>query len=158
MTYEDYNGKKLGILTGTNLESMTFEYFPDSEYLYFDGYPNISTALENGVIDAFLADEPAVKSMHAVRPQIDFIRERLTNNQYSFAFRKNDLKEKELRDDFNKFLAELKASGTYDEIDRTWFGTDESKKVVDMSDLTGENGTLHVVTTSTDEPFESGSL
>ena len=47
----------------------------------------------------------------------------------------------------------MKEEGTYDEIDATWFGTDEEKKVVDMSGLTGENGTIHVVTTSTDEPF-----
>ena len=153
LRYTDYNGKKIGILTGTNMEAESFKYFPDSEYLYFDGYPNICTALKNGVIDAFLADEPALKSIHASQPEIDYIKERLTQNRYSFAFRKNDPAEKKLRDQFNEFLSGLKADGTYDEIDATWFGTDESKKVVDMSDLTGENGTIHVVTTATDEPF-----
>ena len=117
VSYRDYNGKKIGILTGTNLEQMSFEYFPDSEYLYFDGYPNMNAALENGMIDAFLGDEPALKSIHAARPGIDYIRE------------------------------------AYDAIDALWFGIDEEKKVVDMSDLTGENGTIRVITTSTDEPF-----
>ena len=153
VTYEDYNGKQIGIATGTNLEAESFKYFPNSEYLYFDGYPGLSTALDNGGIDAFLGDEPALKSIHAQQPQIDYINERLTNNYYSFAFRKDDPREKELRDQFNEFLREIKADGTYAEIDATWFGTDESKKVVDMSGLTGENGTIHVVTTSTDEPF-----
>ena len=153
VTYEDYNGKQIGIATGTNLEAESFKYFPNSEYLYFDGYPGLSTALDNGGIDAFLGDEPALKSIHAQQPQIDYIKERLTNNYYSFAFRKDDPREKELRDQFNEFLREIKADGTYAEIDATWFGTDESKKVVDMSGLTGENGTIHVVTTSTDEPF-----
>lgn len=153
VTYEDYNGKKIGIATGTNLEAESFKYFPDSEYLYFDGYPGLITALENGTIDAFLLDEPAAKSIHAEQPQIDYIKERLTNNYYSFAFRKDDPREKELCEQFNAFLRKLKQDGTYDQIDATWFGTDESKKVVDMSGLTGENGTIHVVTTSTDEPF-----
>ena len=153
VSYRDYNGKKIGILTGTNLEQMSFEYFPDSEYLYFDGYPNMNAALENGMIDAFLGDEPALKSIHAARPGIDYIRERLTDNRYSFAFRKNDPAEKKLRDEFNEFLRGLKADGTYDAIDALWFGIDEEKKVVDMSDLTGENGTIRVITTSTDEPF-----
>ena len=98
VSYRDYNGKKIGILTGTNLEQMSFEYFPDSEYLYFDGYPNMNAALENGMIDAFLGDEPALKSIHAARPGIDYIRERLTDNRYSFAFRKNDPAEKKLRE------------------------------------------------------------
>ena len=153
VAYTDYNGKKIGILTGTNMEAETFKYFPDSEYLYFDGYPNMNAALENHVIDAYLADEPAMKSVHAQQPQIDYIKERLTHNEYSFAFRKDDPAEKKLRDQFNEFLRGLKADGTYAEIDATWFGNDDSKKVVDMSGLTGENGTIHVVTTATDEPF-----
>ena len=153
VTYQDYNGKKAGILTGTNMEQETFRYFPDSEYLYFDGYPNMNAALESGVIDVYLADEPALRCIHASQPQISYLKDRLTNNKYSFAFRKDDPEEKKLRDQFNAFLKKIKEDGTYDEIDSTWFGTDESKKVVDMSGLTGENGTVHVITTSTDEPF-----
>ena len=153
LTYEDYNGKKIGILTGTNMEKESFYYFPDSEYFYYDGYPNMNTALENGVIDAYLADEPALRCIHASRPGIDYLKDRLTNNSYSFAFRKDDPAEKKLRDQFNAFLKEIKEDGTYEEIDAAWFGTDESKKVVDYSGLTGENGTIRVVTTSTDAPF-----
>lgn len=149
----DYDGKKIGIATGTNLEAESFKHFPNSKYLYYDGYPNLITALENGAIDAFLGDEPALKSIHAQQPQVDYIKERLSNNYYSFAFRKDDQGEKELCDQFNAFLRKIKEDGTYSEIDAIWFGTDESKKVVDMSGLTGENGTIHVVTTSTDEPF-----
>lgn len=153
VSYEDYNGKNIGILTGTNMEQESFHYFPDSTYYYFDGYPNLNAALTNGVIDAYLGDEPALKSIHAQQPQIDYIKERLTNNRYSFAFRKDDPQEKALRDQFNGFLQKLKEDGTYDEIDALWFGTDEEHKVVDMSGLTGENGTIHIVTTPTDEPF-----
>ena len=125
------------------------------EYLYFDGYPNLNIALINGTIDAFLGDEPALKSIHAEQPQIDYIKERLTNNKYSFAFRKDDEKEKKLCDQLNSFLAKANSDGTIAEIDSIWFGTDDSKKVVDMSDLTGENGTIHVITTTTNEIFNS---
>ncbi|MBR3195382.1 MAG: ABC transporter permease subunit [Clostridia bacterium] len=153
VTYADYNGKNIGILTGTNMEQESFRYFPDSAYYYFDGYPNLNAALSNGVIDAYLGDEPALKSIHAQQPQVDYIKERLTSNQYSFAFRKDDPAEKALCDQFNAFLKQIKEDGTYDEIDALWFGTDEERKTVDMSDLTGENGTIHMVTTPTDEPF-----
>lgn len=153
LTYEDYNGKNIGILTGTNMEQESFKRFPDSRFFYYDGYPNMNAALENGIIDAYLGDEPAMKSIHAAQPQIDYLKERLTNNEYSFAFRKDDPAEKKLRDEFNDFLAKIKEDGTYAEIDSIWFGNDESKKVVDYSGLTGVNGTIRVVTTSTDEPF-----
>ncbi len=153
VTYEDYNGKNIGIMSGTHLDAETFHYFPDSEYFYFDGYADLNIALENHLIDAYLGDEPSLKSIHAQQPQIDYIKERLTNNKYSFAFRKDDPEEAAILAEFNEFLQELKSSGEYEEIDSLWFGTDEEKKVVDMSDLTGENGTLRVITTPTDEPF-----
>jgi len=153
VTYTDYDGKKIGILTGTNMEAASFEYFPNSEYLYYDGYPNLNAALESGTIDAYLGDEPALKSIHAEQPQIDYLKERLTNNRYSFAFRKNDPAEQALLDQFNAFLAKIKADGTYDQIDATWFGTDDSKKVVNMDGLTDQNGTLHMAVCATDEPF-----
>jgi len=153
VSYKDYDGKRIGILSGTNMEAESFKYFPNSEYLYFSGYPDLNTALENGIIDAYLGDEPAIRCIHNEQPQIDYIKKRLTNNKYSFAFRKNDKAEKELRDSFNEFLKKIKADGTYAEIDATWFGTDESKKVVDMSDLTDKNGTLHMAVCATDEPF-----
>ena len=149
----DYNGKKIGILTGTNMEKESFTHFPDSEYLYFDGYPNLNTALLNGSIDAFLGDEAALKNIHAKQPEIDYIKERLVHNKYSFAFRKDDEKEKQLCDQFNEFLAKGNANGTIAELDSIWFGSDDSKKVVDLSDLKDTNGTIHVITTTTDEPF-----
>ena len=34
--YQDYNGRTFGILSGTNMDAATQEFFPDSEYLYFD--------------------------------------------------------------------------------------------------------------------------
>ena len=74
ISYEDYNGKKIGILTGTNMEQESFDHFPDSEYFYYDGYPNLNTALENGSIDAYLGDEAALKDIHSQNPTINFIK------------------------------------------------------------------------------------
>ncbi|MBR1662789.1 MAG: ABC transporter permease subunit [Ruminococcus sp.] len=153
VTANDYNGKKIGILTGTNMEQESFKQFPDSEYFYFKGYPDLNTALLNGTIDAYLGDEPALKSIHSAQPEIDYIKKRLTNNKYSFAFRKNDEKEKKICEQLNEFLEKANADGTIAEIDSIWFGNDDSKKVVDMSDLKDTNGTIHIITTTTDEPF-----
>ena len=153
VTAADYNGKKIGILSGTNLEQASFEAFPDSEYYYYKDYADLNAALTGGAIDAYLGDAPALKSIHAELPEVDFIKERLTNQDYSFAFRKDDAKEAELCGQLNAFLAKANSDGTIAELDSIWFGNDESKKVVDMSGLTGENGTVHVVTTTTDEPF-----
>ena len=86
--WQDYNGKRLGVLVGPVMENAAKEFFPDSEYLLFDKYTDCIAALLAGKIDAFLGDVPELKSTHAEQPEIDYIHERLTQNNYCFAFRK----------------------------------------------------------------------
>ena len=151
--WQDYNGKRLGVLVGPLMEEAAAEYFPDSEYLLFNSYPDCIAALLAGKIDAYLGDEPSMKSLHAEQPEIDYIHDRITQNNYSFAFRKNDPSSAALCGELNDFLARSWQDGTMQELDDIWFGVDEERKLVDMSGLTGENGTIRVVTTSTDMPF-----
>ena len=151
--WKAYNGKRLGVITGGMMEPVARTYFPDCEYVYLNGYPECIAALLAGKIDAYLADEPEMKTVHAEQPQIDYIRERITNQEYSFAFRKNDPKSADLCEELNAFLAKCHQDGTMQELNDIWFGVDEERKTVDMSGLTGEKGTLRVVTTSTDMPF-----
>ncbi len=42
VTHEDYDGKKISIAMGANLETESFKHLPHSEYLSFDGYPGLS--------------------------------------------------------------------------------------------------------------------
>ena len=151
--WQDFNGKRLGILVGPLMENLAAEHFPDSEVLILDRYTDCITALLAGKIDAFLGDEPEMKSLHAATPEIDYIHDRITSNDYCFAFRRDDPKSAALCEELNAFLARSWEDGTMQELDEIWFGVDEDRKKVDMSDLTGENGTIRVVTTSTDMPF-----
>ena len=151
--YASYDGKRLGVLTGTLMEGIAKETFPNSTYVYLNNYPDCITALLSNKIDAFLGDEPGLKSIRAEQPEIDYIKERITNQEYSFAFRKNDPESDALCQELNDFLAKCQADGTLQELEEIWFGADEGRKVVDRSGLTGENGTIRVITTSTDVPF-----
>lgn len=153
VSWQDYNGKRIGVLVGPLMEDAAAEFFPDSEHLYFDNYPDCATALLTGKIDGFLGDEPGMISMHAEQPEIDYIHEPLTENNYAFAFRKDDPESAALCEELDEFLSRAWEDGTMDEIAEIWLGVDEARKVVDMSDLTGENGTIRVVTTSTDMPW-----
>ena len=151
--WQDYNGKRIGVLTGTLMEDAAKTYFPDSTYFYYNSYPDCNTALLAGKIDAYIGDEPGAKSIHTEKPEIDYIKDRITNQDYSFAFRKDDPKSAALCEELNAFLAKIRSNGTLQEIDDIWMGIDEDKKVVDMDGLSGENGTIRVVTTSTDMPW-----
>ena len=151
--WQDYNGRRIGVLTGPLMEDAAAEFFPDSEYFLFNSYPDCAAALLAGKIDGFLGDEPGMISLHAENPEIDYIRDRLTENNYSFAFRKDDPESAALCAALNEFLAQSWADGTMEELGEIWLGVDEDRKDVDMSGLTGENGTVRVVTTSTDMPW-----
>ena len=151
--WQDYNGRRIGVLTGPLMEDTAARFFPDSEYLLYDSYPDCAAALLAGKIDAFLGDEPGMKSLHAQIPEIDYIHDRLTENNYSFAFRKDDPESAALCAELNAFLAQSWSDGTMQELEDVWLGEDDAKKLVDMSDLTGANGTIRVVTTSTDMPW-----
>lgn len=151
--YAVYNGRRLGVLTGTLMEGIAKKTFPDSEYLYFNNYTDCIAALHARKIDAFLGDEPGLKMIHAEQPDIDYIKERITSQEYSFAFRRDDPDSAALCGELNTFLAKCRADGTIQELEDIWFGVDEDRKTVDMSGLTGENGAVRVITTSTDVPF-----
>jgi len=153
LRWQDYNGKKLGVIVGPIMENAAKQFFPDSEYLLFNGYPDCIAALLSKKIDGYLADEPEMKSTHAEQPEIDYIHERLTENDYCFAFRKNDPESAALCQELNDFLARSWENGTMKELDDIWFGTDEDRKIVNMDDLTGINGTVRVITTATDMPY-----
>lgn len=151
--WRDYNGKRIGVMFGTPMEKIAKDNLPDSEYVFLNGYPDCNAALLSGKIDAYLADEPSAKTIHKEQPRIDYIHDRITDQDYSFAFRKNDPRSSALCNELNTFLYKIRSDGTLKEIDDIWFGIDEDKKVVDMSGLTGENGKIKVITTSTDVPW-----
>ena len=115
--YAAYNGKRIGVLTGPLMEDVAREYFPDSEALLFNSYPDCITALLMGKIDAYLGDELGVKSVRMEQPEIDYIRQRITENNYSFAFRKNDPESAAMCGELNAFLARCWADGRMDELD-----------------------------------------
>ena len=60
ITAEDYNGKRIGIKTGSSFEEISFDKFPDSEYFYFDNYSDMTTALKSKKINGFLTDDSAL--------------------------------------------------------------------------------------------------
>ena len=153
VSIEDYNGKQIGVLVGPLMEGIANEYFPDSKHLLFNTYPDCITALLTNKIDGYLADEPSLKMVCGEQPEISYIPKRLTENSYSFAFRKNDPESTALCNELNEFIRQCWQDGTMKEIDDIWFGNDEERKVVDTSGLNNNGRIIKVATTSTDAPF-----
>ncbi len=151
--YTDYNGKRIGILTGASFEEITLEKFPDSEYLYFNSYADLNTALVKGHIDGFVGDMPTLQNIHDEKPEIGCLSELLSSEDYYFLFKKNDPRTAKLCEQYNEFLGKLRENGTYKTMERIWFGSDENAKIIDENGITGENGSVKIVTCSSMPPF-----
>ena len=137
-TIEYYNGKPLGIMTGSAFEPTTMEKFPDSEYLYFNTYSDLNTALLEKRIDGYVADGPTAKATHTENADISYIDKPLAADSYYFMFSKTEARSQTLLKQFNEMLAEMTSDGTLAKLQDIWFGDDTSLQVIDRSGLTGE--------------------
>ena len=152
-TYDDYNGKRMGIRTGSSFEKLTLEYFPDSEYSYYDTDSDLVTALSSNKIDGFLDDEPVAKMIHLEHGDVNLITNHLVDDDYCFGFQKDTERSNKLRTEFNETLGNLQKSGELDKMNEKWFSQDDSVKTYDDSPLTGENGTILVCVIPDKVPF-----
>ena len=148
----DFYGKRIAVLTGAIFDKVAKEYMPDAEIVYYNNYSDMSKALAEGRADAILGDEPILRKMAASNPN-QRIMARISDDEYGIIFPKDE-KHNVLCRQMNEFLERSRRNGTLDDIDRIWFGNDEETQFVDMSDLTGENGTLRfALSTEFGEPF-----
>ncbi len=151
--YTDYDGKRLGIVTGSSFEQPTFEHFPNSEYSYYDNISDLILALQQDKIDGFVQDEPVLRMASIEQPTIWYFKECLRNDTYSIAFQKTGEKSSKLKQQFDEMLSELNENGTLDEMKKKWFSVGSVDLSVDRSGITGENGILSVAVNPTNVPF-----
>ena len=145
-------GTRLGILTGSVFDALTQEAFPEAELAYYNNIPDMAYSVTLGQLDAFMVDEPVARYMELEYPAVTHIPDLLSQTDYAIAFPKTE-EGRRLRDQLNAFMAELEADGTLAQIDDIWFGSDDSRKVIDLSGLTGENGVLQLATNTENPPF-----
>lgn len=99
-------------------------------------------------------DYTVLREYMSMYEKIGYIDKSVQDIEYGAMFQKNSKKADKLRQEFNQFLAKIKADGTMKELEEIWVeNSDESKQVVDRTGLTGENGKLTYATCTTQHPF-----
>lgn len=152
VSLDSYNGKPLGVQPGSPSEAVVVKRFPDSPLSYFNGFPELYTALTTKKIDGFVTSEIALKQMLRSGLNVAWFPEPLDVRYRYFGFPKTK-KGEDLCGEMNDLLKDLKEDGTMAEMETIWYSEDESLKVLDDSGLTGENGTLHIGVSAMDEPY-----
>lgn len=88
---EALNGRPLGTITGTILDIITKEYFPQSSQHYYNSYADCVTALKQGKIDGFICDEPIARMIALENPGVSYIKKPLAEDVYGIGINKRKL-------------------------------------------------------------------
>jgi len=147
---EDLSGKKVGVLAGSVFDKVLLDRVPDAEPVYFSNYTDQIAAIKAGKIVAFMQDEPMGRYMCNSMEGLSYLEEYFRAESYALAL---PMGSTELQAEVNRVLAELKADGTWEEIDNRWFGTDEEAKQLPELEFSGEKGTIRFATNSGSAPF-----
>lgn len=142
----------VGVVTGSIYDQLSLETFPNIEVAYLNTVADLPQSLMGGQVDCIVLDQPMIRFMSNEEPAIYMVEELLDTADYAYGFQLTEEGDY-LRNQMDEFLTQIKADGTLAEIDEKWFGTDESKKTIDYSGMTGENGTLRLAVDATAQPF-----
>lgn len=118
---KDLPGKKLGVQVGTTAHEILLEMegINEGDIIPYDNYPLAFIDLVNGGCDAVVVDIPVGTAEVKENDKVKMVSEEPFVAEYNgIAVQKGNL---ELVEELNAALAELKASGKYDELVYKWF-------------------------------------
>ncbi|MEA5006123.1 MAG: ABC transporter permease subunit [Rikenellaceae bacterium] len=118
---EDIGDKRIGVLLGSIHEKYAMENQPDAELLQYPTVSDLLMALKMSKIDAAYFDHVGLKLIIKDNPDVDILAPKVFDVPIAAAFNEN---KDTLREKFNTFLKEIKASGVYDDMVQRWMEKD----------------------------------
>ncbi len=150
---EDFEESKIGVLTGSSFDLLAKEYFPKADRLYYMNISDLVLNLKQEKINGILMDKGFFTPLSWEESAISYVEMDMPATEYAVAFPKNS-GSKALMSQINEFIRAEKQSGALAELEAKWLSNAEPDVSIDMSRLTGENGTLRVATTVESKPFD----
>lgn len=148
--FSDLSGKLVGTIAGSKFDVLLKERVPTAVPEYFVNYPDQLWAMRSGKIAGFVIDEPVARKLTILHNDLRMLPEALCNDQYAFLFPKS---KEALRNDFNRILAEMRGSGMLKQMDKKWFSTDDSIRVIPDYPINGDKGVLNMAADTSSDPF-----
>ena len=149
----DFEKAKIGVLMGSSFDLLANEYFPEAEKLYFMNMTDLILNLKQEKIDGILMDKGFFTPLLWEDEEISFIEMDMPATEFAVAFPKT-VESEPLKAQMNEFIQKYTENGWLGELTEKWFAASEPDGSIDFTQLTGENGTLHVATTVESKPFD----
>ena len=150
---EDFENAKIGVFTGAAYDTLAKVYLPNAERYYFRNLTDMTLSLRQGKIDGLLLDEAFYMPMTWDSDAYSYVEMDMPATEYAVAFPKTADGEA-LKRQMDAFIVSRTESGWLAELAAKWISASEPNGAVDLSQLTGENGTLRVATTVENKPFD----
>ena len=150
-TLDDLSGKKIAVFTGASQEAIIEKEYPEVKIMRIDNTTDMLQALLAKQCEAMVMEDYNIYYFLSSVKGVSILPDKLMTAEMGVCFEKG--KNAELREQFNVFLAQIKADGTYDEIYDRWLNhTNEAKMPVITFDEKAEP--LRVATSSTSPPLD----
>ncbi len=151
-TLADLKDKRLGVQQGTVYDGYAIKTYPDAKVSQFEGLADLSLAISSGKVDAGFSDELSLAEVMRENPQLGILGQPLFSSSVGVGFNKS---RSDLREAFNRYLADIRKSGVYAEMVDRWV-TQRATKGPDVA-VANPNGVLKVGLNTGGMPF-TGNL
>ncbi len=126
-TLDDLADKKIGIFTGTVFDAFIAKKFPQAQISRYESTADLMLSVQTGKIDAAMFDLITARLILKHNPDLKMLSDNVLSMPMGIGFRKDN---PALRQEFNDFLKESRADGSYDIIRNRWFVEDAEEAVM----------------------------
>lgn len=149
---EDLKNARIGCWPGCGYELMAQKIFPNAQYIHLYFLSDLVENLKQHKIDTFVVGKIYADELKRQGIQIDYFPQNLGDVPVGYTTAKNE-RGKKICNQLNEYIEKISANGELDNLKKKWFESPESERNFKKSDLSGENGTLTIVSDLQNAPF-----
>ena len=147
--FKALSGKRVGVIIGSIQDIAVTDMAPDADILRVANTTDMLTALESGKVEVAGGESLTLIFNKELAAKVDSVDSGLKPIPIGACFRQDNTA---LQQDFNRFLADIRNDGTYQEIMDRWRNADDPSAVT-IPQQRGTGRTLHVATYPAMPPF-----
>ena len=128
---DDLSHARIGVMMGSTQDLYAAEHFPEATVVRLDTEPDVFVALDTKKVDAIVLDGTTYAINHANSDKYVLL-DTVFRENFGIGFSYNSL---DLRNQFNAFLAGMRADGSYDKLMSYWFDDYHNARMPEWEDV-----------------------